>query len=195
MTDGFMGSLEYLQSVARDRIRAQALDGGPRAVRYVDELLRSLDGVVAAWRTKVTGLERDLEQAQASIRAMVGQPAPEDVRVPIDPPAGHAWVTAGGDGGLNGRLVCHTCPVTGANGPERAVTAVECLERWRAADARARAERAQDEAQRTFRGIGYVFGFDPAAGPPDELSQAACPRGTCPSCDLGRRLGIIRDDR
>lgn len=122
-------------------LRAMGRIGGDTGARAVGAVIAEGRDVVETSRTvartlvevlgKLERAETALRLAEATIRAMVGAPLGNDVRVPIDPPAGHDWTTAGGDGGLNGRLVCHTCPVVDGPDGARAPLAAECLERAR----------------------------------------------------------------
>lgn len=108
-------------------LERKARRGGSAAVRSVRDLVKA--GRAATYR--VACLERELGFAQASIRAMVGQAQPDDVRVPVDPPTGHLWSTGGPDGPaavrIKGRLMCITCTSQAAE----PVLAAECLERAR----------------------------------------------------------------
>lgn len=121
------------RDLAAARVLTDARTGGRRGVKVARELIaagRAATASAQAWTERAEAAERDLGYAQATIRAMVGQAQPEDVRVPIDPPKGHEWVTmAHGqpeDQPMRGRLWCVTCSQAGP-----VVLAAECLERSR----------------------------------------------------------------
>lgn len=91
-----------------------------------------------------------LQEAYASIRAMVGQVMPGDARQVMDPPAGHIWTTSTGAQGRftvedKGRLYCSTCTMTDEDG-ERVRYAAECL-------ARVRADQPEPEAPCAVCGV------------------------------------------
>jgi hypothetical protein len=115
------------------RLRTMGVRGGRHGLTVVDTLIETGARNVA----RVRELERDLEHAQSSIRAMVGAGRPHDRREPIDPPAGHQWLSSmpilADPQPYDGRLYCATC--TGREAEHttstRIVLAAECLERDR----------------------------------------------------------------
>jgi hypothetical protein len=129
--------LAMVQSLAAEGLVRMVREGGDRAERTLRSVLRGTGQADALYRRRNGQLAKDLEYAQASIRAMVGQTQPEDVRVPIDPPAGHQWTS--GRPEAPGRLVCITCTGGKYGGPNETqapvVLAAECLERARVAAA------------------------------------------------------------
>lgn len=123
--------MDMVRSVTEPFLIERARMGGERAAKAMRDVLGASNAAAGMWRKKVAGLEADLETAQVTIRAMVGQGMPEDARAVMDPPAGHAWGTGGPDGphaaGVSGRLMCITCTRRAAE----PVLAAECLERAR----------------------------------------------------------------
>lgn len=113
-----------------------ASKGGPVAVANVRKLVqlgREAGVDRDTWRRRADQAAFELALAQASLRAMVGQPLPEDARQVMDPPAGHHWGTGGQVEerirvASTGRLYCATCTLAA---PAGVVLASECLERAR----------------------------------------------------------------
>jgi hypothetical protein len=139
---------------------------------------------------------KDLAQAQASIRAMVGQVVPGDVRQPIDPPQDHVWTTSTGAQGRFdapdlGRLYCSTCTAANLEVTGRVIYAAECLELARVRDVTARLFRdAQARAREQISPLGRWVGVNDArrlylAGP-------TCDEPGCPVCSFLDDLGIPR---
>jgi len=112
------------RDAAADVLRATALGGGLDAVQAMNRAIEAGRRATA----RIAELERDLADAQVALRAMVGQPLPDDRREVVDPPAGHRWATGHQMSAAPGRLICTTCHEPGA---PQLVLAAECLERSR----------------------------------------------------------------
>lgn len=121
--------MAQLQAVAEAGLVEMARGGGDKAARAMANVLRATNTATEMWRERDRTLQAGLADAQVTIRAMVGQPMPDDRREVMDPPEHHTWTTATGAQGRftdahMGRLYCVTCTVASRG---NTVLAGKCL--------------------------------------------------------------------